>query len=140
MKKLLITTILSMTAVSTSAATYIVKPGDTLMGIANRTGTTLSKIAGLNKIPDDKAIGYIVKTGQKLNVPDQKQPRSKPKMKSDTFPINVGDHIYMVQRNGNHMRVANNGYPVTERVREPIASEEQCTCGGFRIIETNEKY
>ena len=48
-----------------ASVTYVVKSGDTLSHIAQRNGTTVSKIKRLNQLKSD-----LIKIGQKLELPD----------------------------------------------------------------------
>ncbi len=57
---------LTLTPQSLSASvTYVVQSGDTLSRIAQRKGTTVSKIKRLNKLKSD-----LIKVGQKIQLPD----------------------------------------------------------------------
>lgn len=51
-------------AVKVEDSTYIVKPGDTLRGIANRTGASSELIAATNNL----TAPYIIRPGQKLQI------------------------------------------------------------------------
>lgn len=48
-----------------ASVTYVVKSGDTLSRIAERNGTTISKIKHLNQLKSD-----LIKVGQKIQLPD----------------------------------------------------------------------
>lgn len=72
--------------------TYIVKKGDTLYGISNQYGISVTELAELNKV-DAKTL----QVGQVLNIPD----------KSGTNPNNM--FIYTVVR-GNTIFMGNNEY------------------------------
>lgn len=52
-------------ATNVEGGTYIVQPGDTLRGIANKTGAGSHMIADLNGLVDP----YIIRVGQKLTIP-----------------------------------------------------------------------
>lgn len=72
--------------------TYIVKKGDTLYGISNQYGISVTELAELNKV-DAKTL----QVGQVLNIPD----------KSGTNPNNM--FIYTVVR-GDTIFMGNNEY------------------------------
>lgn len=55
-------------APASNSAEYIVKPGDTLGGIANRTGVARIVIAEANGLVEP----YAIRTGQKLTIPRQR--------------------------------------------------------------------
>ncbi len=71
MKKLLITTALIFSLLTASVyaqATYTVKPGDTISGIAAKYDTTVSRLMSSNpQIKNAK----LIKPGQKLTIPSQ---------------------------------------------------------------------
>lgn len=48
-----------------TASTYVVKPGETLLGVSNRSGAGAENIAEANKLKPP----YALRTGQKLNIP-----------------------------------------------------------------------
>ena len=59
-----------------SGPAYVVRPGDTLSGIAQRYGLMLSTLARANRIPPP----YLIRVGQRLVIPQR--PRGTPAMVS----------------------------------------------------------
>ena len=73
--------------------TYTVKPGDTLYGISNQYGVSVTELAEINQVDAKK-----IQIGQVLNIPD----------KSGTNPNNMfmytvkkGDSLYSIARKYN---------------------------------------
>ena len=66
--------------------TYIVKSGDTLYGIALKTGTTVSELKALNNLTGNiLSIGQVLKLPQKNNI-------------GTTYTVKSGDTLYSIAR------------------------------------------
>ena len=66
--------------------TYIVKSGDTLYGIALKTGTTVSELKALNNLTSNiLSIGQVLKLPQKNNI-------------GTTYTVKSGDTLYSIAR------------------------------------------
>ncbi len=100
----------SQQSTPSDATTYIVKSGDTLSGIAEKFGTTVSKIKELNDLS-----GNNIKAGQKLKVKGsaapsaapsaaQKAQTAQPKSASTSsdyisYTVKSGDSFYSIAKN-----------------------------------------
>jgi murein DD-endopeptidase MepM/ murein hydrolase activator NlpD len=80
-----------------SAGIYVVQPGDTLTGIAARTGASVAAIAGANGLRDADRI----LVGQHLTIPDAGDPGAAP----GTYVVRRGDTLGAI--------AARTGVPVT---------------------------
>ncbi len=80
---------------TTGAATYTVKSGDTLSGIAIKHGTTVAKIKELNSLT-----GNNIKVGQKLKIKKGSSPAQEPiSGEHVTYTVKAGDSFYSISKN-----------------------------------------
>jgi murein DD-endopeptidase MepM/ murein hydrolase activator NlpD len=99
-------------APTAEAPVYVVVPGDTLYGIAERFGTTVEAIVAANDIADAR----LINVGQKLVIPTQPSglaPSSKPETDSRVHPVRPGETLpflayrygttYWTLREANHL-------------------------------------
>lgn len=89
-----------------SGATYVVKPGDTLSGIARRSHTTVPQLCAVNKL----TAASPLKIGQKLVLPaaggaappaakpPAAKPTAKPSGKARTHTVQSGETLYAIAR------------------------------------------
>ena len=77
---------------TTEAPVYVVVPGDTLYGIAQRFGTTVEAIVEANDITDAR----LISVGQKLVIPTEQPglvPSVQPEGESRVHPVQPGDTL-----------------------------------------------
>lgn len=88
-----------------AVATYVVKAGDTLGGIARRSRATMAQLCSLNKLTPTSRL----RIGQKLQLPASgsvaaapaAKPAAKPSGKLRTHTIRAGETLYAVARRYN---------------------------------------
>lgn len=73
---------------SSSTGTYTVKKGDTLWGIAQKYGTTVSALKSANNLKSD-----LIKVGQKLTIPKKTSGGSKNSSTTTAGSIGVGSKV-----------------------------------------------
>jgi len=102
-------------APTAEAPVYVVVPGDTLYGIAERFGTTVDAIVAANDIADAR----LISVGQKLVIPTQPPgvaPLSKPETDSRVHPVRPGETLpFLAYRYGTTywtLREANDLHPL----------------------------
>jgi LysM repeat protein len=96
-----------VTAVVVTAATYVVRPGDTLWGISRQFGTTVDAIVQANNIPNPN----LIYAGQVLEVPTgpttppptgpTPQPPPPPPTGTVTYVVQPGDTLSKIARQFN---------------------------------------
>jgi LysM repeat protein len=72
---------------------YTVRAGETLLGIANRTGVRLSELRTANNITGD-----LIRVGQRLIIPGCDAPPITPTPTTPATPVPAGFESYTVQR------------------------------------------
>jgi putative chitinase len=82
---------------TSSGATYVVQPGDTLSGIASRFNTTVFTLAQLNGIVNINQIRW----GQVLRLPTDgtappQNPSPTPVPSTQTYVVQPGDSLYRI--------------------------------------------
>jgi len=95
----------------TATGTYIVRPGDTLIGIAMRHGVTVSRLAAANGL---YATSWVY-SGQQLKIPGQSStPVTSPPSTDGTYTVRPGDTLISIAaRHGvsvSHLAAANGLY------------------------------
>ncbi len=78
--------------VLSGSASYVVRPGDTLSGIARRLGTTVQQLATANGISD---ANHIV-VGQRLRAPGGTPPASAGTARPSTYTVRPGDALSVI--------------------------------------------
>jgi murein DD-endopeptidase MepM/ murein hydrolase activator NlpD len=73
----------------TSSGAYVVKEGETLGGIANRTGVSASAIAKANGLKEP----YSVRIGQKLVIPGKSSPQHTESSADDRIPVGATEYV-----------------------------------------------
>lgn len=82
------------------SGTYVVKRGDTLSHIANRTGVPVKKLMAVNDLSSAKSL----RAGQKITIPGRHSSagtRSRNESAPTTYRVKQGDTIWMVARRFN---------------------------------------
>ena len=82
---------LLLPSATVTADTYTVQKGDTLYGIANKLGTTVSELKSINNLTSD-----ILSVGQVLKVPNSNQGESS---NTITYTVKSGDSLYSIAKN-----------------------------------------
>ncbi len=81
----------SLVPATAQAATYVVKKGDTLSGIAKRSGTTVAELKKTNRLKSD-----LIRVGQKLTVPTLSTQVEAVRKATDKIKLNRSKWKYIV--------------------------------------------
>ena len=82
---------LLLPSATVTANTYTVQKGDTLYGIANKLGTTVSELKSINNLTSD-----ILSIGQVLKVPNSSNEETS---NTITYTVKSGDSLYSIAKN-----------------------------------------
>ena len=82
---------LLLPSATVTADTYTVQKGDTLYGIANKLGTTVSELKGVNNLTSD-----VLSIGQVLKVPNSSNEETS---NTITYTVKSGDSLYSIAKN-----------------------------------------
>ena len=82
---------LLLPSATVTADTYTVQKGDTLYGIANKLGTTVSELKSANNLTSD-----VLSIGQVLKVPNSNQGETS---NTITYTVKSGDSLYSIAKN-----------------------------------------
>lgn len=82
---------LLLPSATVTADTYTVQKGDTLYGIANKLGTTVSELKSVNNLTSD-----VLSIGQVLKVPNSSNEETS---NTITYTVKSGDSLYSIAKN-----------------------------------------
>lgn len=83
--------------ITATALTYTVKPGDSLVKIANRYGVSVKEIVRANNLKKP----YIIYPGQKLKIPVKKNTKAKKNIKIIIHRVKSGESLIKIARKYN---------------------------------------